>query len=338
MEHILVTGGAGYIGSHMCVALLKAGYRVVVLDNLSNGHAEALTRVEELTGIGVAFVRGDLADRKCVDGIFREYRISAVMHFAGLKAVGESWHVPLEYWRNNVAGTLALLQSMSDHGVHTIVFSSSATVYGNPAQVPVREDFPLSATNPYGLSKLHVEDMLRQLRASDQRWSVALLRYFNPVGAHESGRLGESPHGTPNNLMPFVAQVAAGVRPCLDVFGDDWPTPDGTGVRDYIHVMDLVEGHLAALRRLAESGGLVTVNLGTGQGYSVLQMVQAFERVSGRDVPWRVVSRRAGDVAQCYADPALAHRELEWRARRSLEQMCEDHWRWQRDNPSGYGA
>ncbi|MCB1836085.1 MAG: UDP-glucose 4-epimerase GalE [Alcanivoracaceae bacterium] len=335
MKTILVTGGAGYIGSHMVLVLLEAGYQVVVLDNLSNSKRVALQRVEQITGKQATFVLGDIRDRDTLDSLFARYSFAAVMHFAGLKSVGESVQQPLSYYDCNVVGTLRLLEAMQDAGVRQLVFSSSATVYGDPASVPIREDFPLSATNPYGASKLHIEHMLTDLQRADPRWAIALLRYFNPAGAHESGLIGEDPNGIPNNLMPFIAQVAVGKREQLSVFGGDYPTPDGTGVRDYIHVMDLVEGHLAALRAL-DQGGLQVCNLGTGQGYSVLQMVDAFSLASGRPVPYQVVARRPGDVAQCYADPGHARVTLGWQARRGLAQMCEDHWRWQVNNPDGY--
>lgn len=336
MEKILVTGGAGYIGSHMVLVLLDAGYDVLVLDNLSNAKRESLTRVERLAGRAPLFVEGDIRDAALLDRLFAEHDIAAVMHFAGLKAVGESVAEPLAYYDCNVVGSLRLLEAMARAGVRTLVFSSSATVYGDPASVPITEDFPLSATNPYGATKLHIEDMLRDLHRAQPAWRIALLRYFNPVGAHESGRIGEDPNGVPSNLMPFIAQVAVGKRESLSVFGQDYATVDGTGVRDYIHVMDLVEGHLAALRTLQREPGLLTVNLGTGQGYSVLQMVAAFSRASGRDIPYRIVERRPGDVAQCYADPGRAQQLIGWRARRDLATMCADHWRWQQQNPEGY--
>jgi UDP-glucose 4-epimerase len=324
---VLVTGGAGYIGSHTVVELLTAGHEVVILDNLSNSKESVIDRIEAITGRRPSFVRGDIRDRETLLGALPG--CDAVVHFAGLKAVGESVAKPIEYYDNNVAGSVTLFEAMRDSGVKTLVFSSSATVYGDPASVPIREDFPLSATNPYGRSKLMIEDMLRDIAKADDEWRIALLRYFNPVGAHASGTLGEDPNGIPNNLMPFVSQVAVGKLPQLSVFGNDYPTPDGTGVRDYIHVVDLALGHLAAIRALARTPGLLTVNLGTGQGYSVLDMVRAFEQASGKPVPYRFVPRRPGDVAQVYADPTLAARLLDWKAERSIEAMCADTWRWQ---------
>lgn len=333
---ILVTGGAGYIGSHTCLLLLEAGYDVVVLDNLANSSLEALNRIQNIAGKALTFVEGDIRDSQLLAGLFKQFDINAVIHFAGLKAVGESVQMPLHYYDVNVGGSLVLLQAMTNAKVKRLVFSSSATVYGDPASVPIKEDFPLSATNPYGATKLHIEDMLRGLYTSDTSWDIAILRYFNPVGAHSSGQIGEDPQGIPNNLMPFIAQVAVGRRDKLSVFGSDYPTPDGTGVRDYIHVMDLAQGHLAALAQLEKSAGLLQVNLGTGQGYSVLEMVQAFERASGKKVPYDLVDRRAGDVASCYADPSFAKRVLNWQAKRGLDEMCADHWRWQSQNPNGY--
>ena len=336
MDTVLVTGGAGYIGSHTVLLLLEAGRRVLVLDNLSNSSQESLNRVADITGQQPDFVEGDIRDSALLDSLFQEHRIGSVIHFAGLKAVGESVAQPLRYYDCNVTGSLRLLEAMDRAGVRNLVFSSSATVYGDPASVPIREDFPLSATNPYGATKLHIEDMLRDLHRADPRWSLALLRYFNPVGAHESGRIGEDPNGEPNNLMPYVAQVAVGKREQLRVFGDDYDTPDGTGVRDYIHVMDLAEGHLAALDALARDGGLITTNLGTGRGYSVLDMVRAFAAASGREVRYQIAERRPGDVASCYADPAHAKKVLGWEAKRGIDTMCADHWRWQSENPNGY--
>lgn len=333
---ILVAGGAGYIGSHTCVELLNAGYDVVVVDNLANSKVESLYRVAEIAGREPGFVKGDLRDAAAMAAIFRDRDFDAVIHFAGLKAVGESSRVPLEYYENNIGGTIGLCTAMAEAGVKNIVFSSSATVYGDPASVPIREDFPTSATNPYGRSKLFIEEILRDLHVSDGDWNVALLRYFNPVGAHASGRIGEDPNGIPNNLMPFIAQVAVGKLPRLRVFGGDYDTPDGTGVRDYIHVVDLAKGHIKALERLASAPGVVTYNLGTGRGYSVLEMVRAFQTASGRPVPYDIVERRSGDIAMCYADPELAKRELEWGADFGVEEMVRDTWNWQSQNPDGY--
>lgn len=334
MAHYLVTGGLGYIGSHTCVELLDAGHRVTIADNLSNSKPAVLDRMERITGKRPEFVRTDVRDRAALIGALTG--CDAVIHFAGLKAVGESVAKPIEYYSNNVEGSIALLDAMVQTGVKTLVFSSSATVYGDPHAVPIREHFPLSATNPYGRSKLMIEDMLRDVAKADPDWRIALLRYFNPVGAHISGLIGEDPNGIPNNLMPYVAQVAVGKLECLSVFGNDYPTLDGTGVRDYIHVVDLARGHLAALRALERDGGLLTVNLGTGRGYSVLEMVAAFEQASGRSVPCRIAPRRAGDIAQCYADPTLAEQMLGWRAGKDLAAMCADAWRWQQQNPQGY--
>ncbi|WP_280565011.1 UDP-glucose 4-epimerase GalE [Chromohalobacter sp. 48-RD10] len=337
MTDILVTGGAGYIGSHTVLALLEAGHKVVVLDNLCNASRESLRRVERLAGHELTFVQGDIRDQVLLDRLFREYTVSAVIHFAGLKAVGESVEHPLAYYENNVAGTLVLCQAMQAAGVTRLVFSSSATVYGDGHPMPLHEGLPTGQpTNPYGRSKLMVEELLRDLVASDSAWSIALLRYFNPVGAHESGEIGEDPQGIPNNLLPYVAQVAVGRRECLAVYGSDYPTPDGTGVRDYIHVMDLAEGHLCALNALQERGGVNTWNLGTGQGHSVLEVVKAFEQASGQAVPYRIEPRRPGDVAECWADATLVERELGWKARRSLADMMSDTWRWQCQNPEGY--
>lgn len=334
---ILVTGGAGYIGSHTCLQLLAAGHELVVLDNLSNSQPEALQRVQKLAGRQLQLVEGDIRDETILDAVFR-YPITAVIHFAGLKAVGESVAEPLRYYDNNVAGTLSLLKAMKKHGCKTLVFSSSATVYGDPASVPIREHFPLSATNPYGRSKLMIEDMLRDLSHAEPDWRIAILRYFNPVGAHESGQIGENPNGIPNNLMPFITQVAVGKRAQLSVFGNDYATHDGTGVRDYIHVVDLARGHLCALDKLQQQAGLLTVNLGTGQGYSVLDMVKAFEQASGRSIAYTITPRRPGDVAACYADPAQAEQLLGWRAEKTLADMCADSWRWQSQNPDGYSS
>ena len=335
---ILITGGAGYIGSHTLVEFLRAGLDLVVIDNLSNSKREALRRVERISGKSVAFYQVDVRDRARLQGVFRDHAISAVIHFAGLKAVGESVIKPLEYYDNNVSGSLVLFEVMAAAGVKTLVFSSSATVYGDPASVPIREDFPLSATNPYGRSKLMIEEMLRDLYRSDEAWRIALLRYFNPVGAHASGLIGEDPNGIPNNLMPIVARVAVGRLPALAVYGNDYPTRDGTGVRDYIHVVDLALGHLKALEALQARGGLMTINLGTGNGYSVLDVVRAFEAASGRPVAYKFAPRRAGDIAECFADPAVAAELLGWRAARGLDEMCIDAWRWQSSNPTGYDA
>ncbi|UMR28366.1 UDP-glucose 4-epimerase GalE [Massilia sp. MB5] len=326
---ILVTGGMGYIGSHTCVELLQAGHEVVVLDNLSNADASVGERVGRIAGRGFTFVQGDIRDRAALAALFAAHRFDSVIHFAGLKAVGESVEQPLRYYDNNISGSVALFESMAAAGVKSLVFSSSATVYGDPASVPITEDFPLSATNPYGRSKLVIEEILRDLAKSDPSWRIALLRYFNPVGAHESGLIGEQPNGIPNNLLPYVAQVAEGRREFLSVFGGDYPTVDGTGVRDYIHVVDLARGHVRTLDKLATGAGVFTYNLGTGRGNSVLEMVRAFEAASGRPVPYRIVARRAGDVAACYADTALAERELGWRAEYDIGRMCSDAWRWQ---------
>ncbi len=333
---ILVTGGAGYIGSHACVELLNADHDIVVVDNLSNSKEEAIRRVREITGKDLAFHRIDLLDGEALDKLVTGSRIEAVIHFAGLKAVGESVAQPLRYYHNNVTGSVILFEVMAKHGIRNIVFSSSATVYGDPKEVPITEDFPLGALNPYGQTKLIIEQMLRDLHTADDSWNIVLLRYFNPVGAHESGRIGEDPNGIPNNLFPFVSQVAVGKLKELSVYGNDYPTPDGTGVRDYIHVVDLSIGHLRALEILEKNPGLATYNLGTGQGYSVLQVVEAFEKASGRKVPYRIVDRRPGDSAICYADPTKAEKELGWKAERGLDEMCADAWRWQEANPDGY--
>ena len=335
-KSILVTGGAGYIGTHTCIKLLDAGYQVVVLDNFSNSSPEALKRVERLAGKAVELVTGDINDKPLLTRLFAQYSIEAVIHFAGLKAVGESVEQPLRYYHNNVTGTLSLCSAMQEAGVGNLVFSSSATVYGDPASLPINEHFPTSATNPYGRSKLIVEEILQDLHRSQPAWNIALLRYFNPVGAHPSGLIGEDPSDIPNNLMPFIAQVAVGRRDHLNVFGDDYPTPDGTGVRDYIHVQDLAEGHVKALAWLTRKEGLRAFNLGTGRGYSVLEMLKAFERACGKTLPYQVIARRPGDVAACYADPTLARDVLGWSANLGLEQMCADAWRWQKNNPQGY--
>ncbi len=336
LKTILVTGGAGYIGSHTNVELLEAGYDVIVLDNLSNSQYTAIERVEEITGRKIEFIQADLRDKEATAAVFDRHSIDAVIHFAGLKAVGESVHIPIPYYQNNIGGTLNLLEAMNDSGIRNLVFSSSATVYGEPARLPITEDFPVSATNPYGRSKLIIEEMLADVYVSDPSWNIARLRYFNPVGAHESGRIGESPNDIPNNLMPYISQVAVGRLEKLSVFGDDYPTHDGTGVRDYIHVVDLARGHIKALEKLAQDPGLVTYNLGTGQGYSVLDMVRAFEKASGRRIAYKIAPRREGDIATCYADPGLAARELGWKAEKGIEEMCADTWRWQQQNPDGY--
>jgi UDP-glucose 4-epimerase len=336
--NILVTGGAGYIGSHTCVELLQAGHEVCVFDNFSNSQPEALARVARIAGRAPRLVQGDIRDRAALARALADSGAHAVIHFAGLKAVGESVQQPVRYYDNNVNGTLQLLQAMQQANVKTLVFSSSATVYGQPQRLPLTEDHPLSATNPYGQSKLMIETLLRDLHVSDASWRLGILRYFNPVGAHASGLIGEDPRDVPNNLLPYVAQVAVGRRPFLNVWGDDYDTPDGTGVRDYIHVVDLARGHLAALRKLQQEPGCWAVNLGTGTGYSVLDMVRAFEQASGRPVPYQVAPRRAGDVAACYADPAFARAHLQWQAEFGLQAMCEDAWRWQSSNPEGYGG
>ena len=333
---ILVTGGAGFIASHTNVELLNAGYDVVVVDNLVNSSRESVARVEELTGKKISFYEEDLLNEKAIDAIFEKENIDSVIHFAALKAVGESCQIPLRYFDNNLTGTLNLLKVMEKHGVKSIVFSSSATVYGKPESVPIREDFPLSVSNPYGRTKLIIEDMLRDIYKSDNEWDIALLRYFNPIGAHESGMIGENPHGIPNNLLPYVAKVAAGQLECVNVFGGDYDTHDGTGVRDYIHVVDLATGHIKALEKLVTHPGLVTYNLGTGVGYSVLDIIKNFEKACGKEIPYKITPRRPGDIDMCYADPTKAKEELGWEATRSIDKMCEDAWRWQTKNPNGY--
>jgi UDP-glucose 4-epimerase len=336
MSMIFVTGGAGYIGSHTCVELLNAGHEVTVFDNFSNSQPEALARVQRITGQQPTLIQGDIRDRNALTSALAQSGASAVIHFAGLKAVGESVQQPLRYYDNNVVGTVRLLDAMVDCGVKSLVFSSSATVYGDPQRLPLTEDHPLATTNPYGQTKLVIEEMLRDLYRSDPSWRINILRYFNPVGAHASGLIGEDPQGIPNNLLPFVAQVAVGRRPFLNVWGNDYATPDGTGVRDYIHVVDLALGHLKALERLQQQAECLAINLGTGVGYSVLDMVRAFEQASGQPVPYQVAPRRAGDIAACYADPAQALALLGWRAERGLDAMCTDSWRWQSGNPHGY--
>ncbi len=334
---VLVTGGAGYIGSHTCLELLQTGQDVLVLDNLANSSEEPLRRVQEITGKHLDFVEGDIRDTELLDKLFSQRQIDSVVHFAGLKAVGESTQIPLDYYENNVWGSVNLLQAMQRAGVCKFVFSSSATVYGDPHTVPILENFPLKVTNPYGRTKLMVEDICRDLASSDNRWQIALLRYFNPAGAHPSGRIGEQPSGIPNNLVPYITQVAIGKREFLSVFGDDYDTPDGTGVRDYLHVVDLAIGHLKALDRLGTQQGCVAYNLGTGQGYSVLQMVKAFEKASSKEIPYQITPRRPGDIACCYADPAFAEAELNWKAEKGLDEMMADSWRWQSQNPEGFG-
>lgn len=326
---ILVTGGTGYIGSHTCVELVSAGHEVVIVDNLSNSKLAVLRRIEKIAGKPFAFAQVDVRDQENLEAVFAGHQPDAVIHFAGLKAVGESVQQPMQYYDNNVTGSLVLFRVMAKFGVKTLVFSSSATVYGDPATVPILETFPLSATNPYGRSKLMVEEMLRDVALADPGWRIALLRYFNPVGAHESGLIGEEPNGIPNNLLPYIAQVADGRREFLSVYGDDYPTVDGTGMRDYIHVVDLALGHVKTLDKLAQQEGVLTYNLGTGRGNSVLEMVEAFEKASGKAVPYKIVARRPGDIATCFADPGLAERELGWRAEKNLAQMCADSWRWQ---------
>jgi len=335
-EKVLVTGGAGYIGSHTIIQLLMSNYEVVVIDNLSNSKEASLKRVEEITGKSVKFYKVDLLDSEKVDEIFTIEKIDSVIHFAGLKAVGESVEIPLKYYHNNLTSTLVLCEAMQKHNVKNLVFSSSATVYGDPAAVPITEDFPLSATNPYGRSKLVIEEILNDLYLSDNSVNIAILRYFNPVGAHKSGMIGEDPNGIPNNLAPYIAQVAICKRDALKVFGNDYNTHDGTGVRDYIHVTDLADGHLRALEKLNEKPGYVVYNLGTGCGYSVLDVVKAFEKASGKTIPYQLVDRRAGDIATCYANASKAEKELGWKATRGIDEMCEDTWRWQKMNPNGF--
>ncbi|MDO9111221.1 MAG: UDP-glucose 4-epimerase GalE [Desulfatirhabdiaceae bacterium] len=333
---ILVTGGAGYIGSHTCVELLAAGYSVAVVDNLSNSKVESLKRVQRLAGKSLTFHQADLRDKEALSAVFDATDIQAVIHFAGFKAVGESVSFPLLYYQNNITGTLVLCDVMKSHQVKNLVFSSSCTVYGDPHKVPVTEDFPLHVTNPYGRTKLMIEEILKDIHVSDPAWNIALLRYFNPVGAHDSGQIGEDPNGIPSNLLPYITQVGVGKLKELQVFGNDYPTPDGTGVRDFIHVVDLAAGHIHALNKIAENSGIVTFNLGTGRGYSVLEMITAFETASGKRIPYRIVARRPGDVASSYADPSKAQREMGWTALSFLDDICRDAWRWQSQNPNGY--
>ncbi|WP_419872090.1 UDP-glucose 4-epimerase GalE [Candidatus Pristimantibacillus sp. PTI5] len=334
---ILVTGGAGYIGSHTCVELLEAGYEVVIVDNLSNSSRISLDRVEEITNKPFTFYHMDIMDRSGLEEVFSNHSIEAVIHFAGLKAVGESVRFPLSYYHTNITSTLVLCEVMKQHDVHKLVFSSSATVYGLPEQVPISEGFPLSATNPYGRTKLMLEQILQDLAESSEQWGISILRYFNPIGAHKSGKIGENPNGIPNNLMPYISQVAVGKLKQVNVFGSDYETADGTGVRDYIHVVDLARGHLKALEKIMIKSGVDIFNLGTGRGYSVLEMIAAFEKVSGRRIPYALIERRPGDIAICYADTVKANEELNWTATYGIEEMCEDSWRWQYSNPNGYG-
>jgi UDP-glucose 4-epimerase len=333
---VLVTGGAGYIGSHTCVELLLAGYEVIVVDSLINSREESVRRIEEISGRKLEFHKVDLLDKSGLDRVFQQAKVDAVIHFAGLKAVGESVSIPLQYYNNNISGSLVLFEVMAQHGVKNLVFSSSATVYGDPASLPITEDFPIKSSNPYGWCKVMIEQILQDLYLADPSLNIALLRYFNPVGAHPTGRIGEDPKGVPNNLVPYISQVAVGKLPELKIFGNDYPTPDGTGVRDYIHIMDLASGHIKALEKLAANPGLVIYNLGTGKGYSVLEMVNAFAEASGKKIPYKIVGHRPGDIASCYADPSKAEKELFWKASRDIKAMCEDTWRWQTQNPNGY--
>jgi len=333
---VLVTGGAGYIGSHTCVELLLSGYEVIVVDSLINSREESVRRIEEISGRKLEFHKVDLLDKSGLDRVFQQAKVDAVIHFAGLKAVGESVAIPLQYYKNNISGSLVLFEVMAQHGVRNLVFSSSATVYGDPASLPITEDFPIKSSNPYGWCKVMIEQILQDLYLADPSLNIALLRYFNPVGAHPTGRIGEDPKGVPNNLVPYISQVAVGKLPELKIFGNDYPTPDGTGVRDYIHIMDLASGHIKALEKLAANPGLVIYNLGTGKGYSVLEMVNAFAEASGKKIPYKIVGRRPGDIASCYADPSKAEKDLFWKASRDIKAMCADTWRWQTQNPNGY--
>lgn len=335
-QKVLVTGGAGYIGSHTCLLLIEAGFEVVVVDNLSNSSLESLRRVEKLTDHYIRFYKVDITDKAALQKVFDEHEFTAVVHFAGLKAVGESSQIPLTYYHHNVYGSIALLEVMQANNCKRIVFSSSATVYGDPASVPIREDFPTSATNPYGRTKLFIEEIMRDQAVSDSDWQIILLRYFNPVGAHASGNIGEHPQGIPNNLMPYVSQVAVGQREKLSIFGNDYSTPDGTGIRDYIHVVDLSDAHVKAIQTISQLKGVTTLNLGTGKGYSVLDMVKAFEKGSGKAVPYEIIERRPGDIAECWADPSKAKEVLGWQARKGLDEMIADTWRWQSQNPYGF--
>lgn len=336
LKTILVTGGAGYIGGHTCIQLIEAGYQVVVVDNLCNSHPEVFNRIEQITQHKPIFIEADICDKNALNQVFEQHNIDSVIHFAGLKAVGESVVKPLMYYQNNIIGSLQLFEVMSAHGVKNIVFSSSATVYGDPHTVPIKEDFPLSATNPYGQCKLITENILNDVAYADKDWHVVLLRYFNPVGAHPSGLIGEAPYGIPNNLMPYVAQVAVGQLAKVSVFGGDYPTTDGTGVRDYIHVVDLAYGHLKALELIENESGCHIFNLGTGTGYSVLDIIKTFEEISGKPIPYEIVARRPGDISECYADPSSSEQILGWKAQHNLQDMIRDHWNWQRNNPNGY--
>ena len=333
---ILVTGGAGYIGSHTTILLIEAGYEVIIFDNFSNASRESIKRVESIVGKPITTIEGDIRNRKDLENVFLEHDIKSVIHFAGLKAVGESVEKPLKYYDNNVHGTLVLCEVMAEHNCKSIIFSSSATVYGNPETTPIDESFPTSATNPYGRSKLFIEEMLRDLYISDSSWKIILLRYFNPIGSHESGLIGEDPNGIPNNLVPYIAQTAVQKRDYLRVWGNDYDTHDGTGVRDYIHVVDLAEGHLKALEKIDTFTDVMTINLGTGEGYSVLDVVKAFEKTSRKKIPYQIKPRRAGDIATCFTDPSFAKKVLNWEAKKSIKEMCEDSWRWQKQNPNGY--
>ncbi|HSE61270.1 MAG TPA: UDP-glucose 4-epimerase GalE [Candidatus Saccharimonadales bacterium] len=334
--NVLVTGGAGYIGTHTVIELIQAGHDVVIVDNLINSSREAVKRVEKIVGKELAFYEVDVTNKEALDTVFSKHTIDAVIHFAGLKAVGESVAKPIDYYRNNIGATLALAEVMQKHGVNNIVFSSSATVYGRPARSPITEDFPLSATNPYGQTKLMCEQILTDIAVANPDWKVTILRYFNPIGAHASGTIGESPNGTPNNILPYIAQVAVGKLPHIKVFGTDYPTPDGTGVRDYIHVVDLAKGHIAALEHSQEQKGVATYNLGSGKGTSVMELIAAFEKACGKKLEYTKEARRPGDIAECYADPSKANRELSWRAEKTVEQACQDSWRWQSANPNGF--
>lgn len=333
---VLVTGGTGYIGSHTCVQLLESGYSVVVVDNLSNSSEKVIDRIKRITGKSLKFYKVDLLDKPALDEIFENEQFDAVMHFAGLKAVGESVMVPLDYYNNNITGTVNLCYVMKKHNVKKLVFSSSATVYGNPASLPITEDFPVSATNPYGRTKLMIEYILKDLYSSDNEWDIAILRYFNPVGAHKSGLIGESPRGIPNNLVPYIAMVAVGKLPYLNVYGADYDTPDGSGVRDYIHVVDLANGHIKAIEKLKNKVGVVTYNLGTGKGYSVFEIIESYKKASKKEIPYKIMPRRPGDIASCYADTTKAQRELEFKAVYGIDDMCSDSWRWQEMNINGY--